>query len=555
MTAVARPFGGGWVWQVLVGGLAVVSTVRLATLGFSAWAESVRRDYGLSTRSWGGWAADVAKGFGLQVAGTLLAVLLLVALARVLPRWWWVPGAVAAAALVVALSFVYPLVIEPVFNRFSPLEEGELRTSLLRMAEDDGVPVEDVLVADASRRTSTLNAYVSGFGATRRIVVYDTLLDQAPAEQVRTVVAHELGHAAEHDVRNGTLLGALLAAAGVCALGGLLGWTWLHARAGADGAHDPRVLVAVLAIVGLLGFLTAPLQALVSRRIETRADVHSWTSPATPRPSPRCSGRWRWPRMPTSIPRCSVRLVREPSHRPRAHCAGSQLGRHERCAGTAGSGSCGRVWPMSRTLVVTNDFPTRQGGIESFVYALADRLPVDEVVVYTAAMPGDREFDALLPFSVVRDPTSMLLPTPAVARRTADVLRAENCDSVLFGAAAPLGLLADRLRQAGARRVVGLTHGHETWWAKVPVARHALGRIGTGCDVLTYVSEFCRRRIATALSDDVAARMVRLAPGVDTQVFRPGSAARPSGNGWASRPIARSWCRCRDSSTARGRTR
>lgn len=177
---------------------------------------------------------------------------------------------------------------------------------------------------------------------------------------------------------------------------------------------------------------------------------------------------------------------------------------------------------MSRTLVVTNDFPTRQGGIESFVYALADRLPADEVVVYTAAMPGDREFDALLPFSVVRDPTSMLLPTPAVARRTADVLRAENCDSVLFGAAAPLGLLADRLRQAGARRVVGLTHGHETWWAKVPVARHALGRIGTGCDVLTYVSEFCRRRIATALSDDVAARMVRLAPGVDTQVFRPG---------------------------------
>ena len=177
---------------------------------------------------------------------------------------------------------------------------------------------------------------------------------------------------------------------------------------------------------------------------------------------------------------------------------------------------------MSRTLVVTNDFPTRQGGIESFVYALADRLPADEVVVYTAAMPGDRTFDALLPFTVVRDPTSMLLPTPAVARRTADVLRAEDCDAVLFGAAAPLGLLADRLRQAGARRVVGLTHGHETWWARVPGARHALRRIGTGCDVLTYVSEFCRRRIATALSDDVAARMVRLAPGVDTQVFRPG---------------------------------
>jgi phosphatidylinositol alpha-1,6-mannosyltransferase len=177
---------------------------------------------------------------------------------------------------------------------------------------------------------------------------------------------------------------------------------------------------------------------------------------------------------------------------------------------------------MSRTLVVTNDFPTRQGGIESFVYALAERLAADEVVVYTASMPGDREFDELLPFPVVRDRASMLLPTPLASRRIADVLRAEGCDSVLFGAAAPLGLLADGLRAAGAHRVVGLTHGHETWWARVPAARQALRRIGDGCDVLTYVSEFCRRRIASALSDDVAEGMRRLAPGVDTDVFRPG---------------------------------
>ncbi|HEX2362497.1 MAG TPA: glycosyltransferase family 4 protein [Jiangellaceae bacterium] len=177
---------------------------------------------------------------------------------------------------------------------------------------------------------------------------------------------------------------------------------------------------------------------------------------------------------------------------------------------------------MSRTLVVTNDFPTRQGGIESFVYALADRLPTDEVVVYTASMPGDREFDELLPFPVVRDKSSMLLPTPLASRRIADVLRAEGCDSVLFGAAAPLGLLAEGLRAAGAQRVVGLTHGHETWWARVAPARQALRRIGDGCDVLTYVSEFCRRRIASALAEDVADRMERLAPGVDTEVFRPG---------------------------------
>lgn len=177
---------------------------------------------------------------------------------------------------------------------------------------------------------------------------------------------------------------------------------------------------------------------------------------------------------------------------------------------------------MPRTLIVTNDFPTRQGGIESFVYSLANRFPPDEVVVYTAAMAGDAQLDARLPYQVVRDPASMLLPTRAVRRRVTRLFRAAGCDSVLFGAAAPLGLLADSLREAGARRIVGLTHGHETWWAKVPGARQSLHRIGEECDVLTYVSEFCRMRIMSALSPAAAARMVRLAPGVDSSIFRPG---------------------------------
>lgn len=176
---------------------------------------------------------------------------------------------------------------------------------------------------------------------------------------------------------------------------------------------------------------------------------------------------------------------------------------------------------MGRTLIVTNDFPTRQGGIESFVYALANRLPTDEVVVYTASMSGAAELDARVPYPVVRDRGSTLLPTPAVRRRVVDVFRNMGCDSVLFGAAAPLGLLAGAVRAAGAGRVIGLTHGHETWWAKVPVARRALHRIGEDCDVLTYVSEFCRRRIMPALSRAAGSSMVRLAPGVDTSVFRP----------------------------------
>jgi phosphatidylinositol alpha-1,6-mannosyltransferase len=177
---------------------------------------------------------------------------------------------------------------------------------------------------------------------------------------------------------------------------------------------------------------------------------------------------------------------------------------------------------VGRTLVVTNDFPTRRGGIESFVFALCNRLPAEDVVVYTASMPGAAELDARLPYPVVRDPATTLLPTPGLRRRVGQLFRDSGCDSVLFGAAAPLGLLAGTLRVQGARQIVGLTHGHETWWARIPAAKAALRRIGETCDVLTYVSEFCRRRIMAGLSPAARARMVRLAPGVDSSTFRPG---------------------------------
>lgn len=172
-----------------------------------------------------------------------------------------------------------------------------------------------------------------------------------------------------------------------------------------------------------------------------------------------------------------------------------------------------------RTLVVTNDFPPRRGGIESFVLSLCRDLPADQVVVYTATMPGSDAVDADLDFPVVRDPRSMLLPTRRLAHAVEQTFRAYDCDEVVFGAAAPLGLLAPRLRRAGARRIVGLTHGHEVWWAAVPGARRVLRRIGDGADTLTYVSEYCRQRIAAALSPTAAARMRRLSPSVDERRF------------------------------------
>jgi phosphatidylinositol alpha-1,6-mannosyltransferase len=177
---------------------------------------------------------------------------------------------------------------------------------------------------------------------------------------------------------------------------------------------------------------------------------------------------------------------------------------------------------VTRTLFVSNDFPPRRGGIETFVRQLAESYPADEVVVHTSRTPGDAEFYSGLRYPVVRDPAGTLLPTPWVRRRVVDTLRRFDCDRVVFGASAPLGLLAPALRRAGADHITALTHGHEVWWAVLPVTRSLLRRIGDSVDLLTYVSEYCRDRIAPALSEQAAARMRRLSPWVDGDRFRPG---------------------------------
>jgi phosphatidylinositol alpha-1,6-mannosyltransferase len=178
---------------------------------------------------------------------------------------------------------------------------------------------------------------------------------------------------------------------------------------------------------------------------------------------------------------------------------------------------------MRNVLIVTNDFPPRRGGIQSFVHSLATTMPAATVTVYAPAWPGAAEFDARQPFPVIRHPGSLMLPGPAVARRAARIMAEHGCDTVLFGAAAPLGLLAPALRRAGASRIVAITHGHEAGWAALPGARWLLRRIGDQVDVVTYLGEYFRTRLERALSPAAAARMVRLAPGVDTSAFRPGA--------------------------------
>jgi phosphatidylinositol alpha-1,6-mannosyltransferase len=194
---------------------------------------------------------------------------------------------------------------------------------------------------------------------------------------------------------------------------------------------------------------------------------------------------------------------------------------------------------MPNVLIVTNDFPPRSGGIQSFVHALAASMPPAAVTVYAPAWTGAAEFDARQPFQVIRHPGSLMLPLPSVSRRAIKILRENDCDTVLFGAAAPLGLLAPALRRAGATRIVAITHGHEAGWAALPGARWLLHKIGDQVDVVTYLGEYFRVRLARALSSDAAARMMRLAPGVDTTAFRPGAggAAVRTRLGLGGRPV------------------
>jgi STE24 endopeptidase len=275
VSLAGRPFGDHWIARAVLGGLLVVLIVEVVTLPFAAWRHTVVVRYGISTQTWGAWAVDLAKSYAVGAVIGGLALLGFFTVTRLAPRWWWAFGAAGAAVLVVLLSFVLPVVVEPIFNKFTPMAQGPLRTELLSLAARDGVPVKDVLVADASRRTRAVNAYVSGFGPTRRIVVYDTMLTEATPAEVVSVTAHELGHAERGDVLIGTVIGALGAAAAVIALYLLGSLGWLLRLAGTESMGEPRAIALLLALVTLAGLAGGPVQALVSRRIEARADAHA----------------------------------------------------------------------------------------------------------------------------------------------------------------------------------------------------------------------------------------------------------------------------------------
>lgn len=257
----------------LIGGAAAGAGVSLALvatgLPFDAVAHSRAVDVGLSTQSWGPWLGDVAKGVAI---GTLMAAAggaLAVAGIRRFRSSWWLPGAGAIALVSVAFVFLAPVVLDPIFNRFTPLPEGPLRAEVLALAERAGVDVGEVYSSDASRRTTAANAYVGGLGGSKRVVIYDNLLEGFPPGQVRSVVAHELGHQHFGDLPRGLLWLALVTPAAAFLVQRL---TELIEARGERVSATPAMIPALALSVGLASFVVGSAGNVLSRQVEARAD-------------------------------------------------------------------------------------------------------------------------------------------------------------------------------------------------------------------------------------------------------------------------------------------
>jgi STE24 endopeptidase len=233
------------------------------------------RRWRFSTQTARGWAVDRLKALGIAVVLTAVPLFALIASVHVLPRWWPVVAAAGAALLVLVIGFIAPVVLEPVFNRFEPLPDEELADELRGLAERAGVPVRDVLVADASRRTRKHNAYVSGLGKTRRVVLWDTLLARGEPGEIKVVVAHELGHRRYRHVARWTAISMASVAGFVLLLWLLFQWDALLEALGASGPGDPRVVPFVLFLGAVLELAFQPLALAVSRRWERDCDRFS----------------------------------------------------------------------------------------------------------------------------------------------------------------------------------------------------------------------------------------------------------------------------------------
>jgi len=256
----AAPAAGG---AATAAGLSLA--LSLPTLPLRVVSRRRAMAVGLDTQSWGAWAADVAKASAIQTAFVAGGGATVVAVTRRFPRVWWAPLAAGSVAFGAGLAALAPVVLDPIFNDFDPLPEGQTRSDVLGLARDAGVSVGQVYSVDASRRTTAANAYVTGLGPTKRVVLFDTLLDRYNRDEIRLVVAHELGHVRHRDVPRSVLYAAFVAPAVALAVQRL---SWALSPERGTPATLPAVSLAAMLVTAPIGLVGNRL----SRAVERRAD-------------------------------------------------------------------------------------------------------------------------------------------------------------------------------------------------------------------------------------------------------------------------------------------
>lgn len=283
---------GGWAVHAMVAGVVIALMLGLVLLPLAyVRTYAATHAWGLSEQSFNGWATDQLKSLGVGAVIAAMSAVAFFAVVRVAPRSWWLWGWAAFTVLTALLVFLYPVAIAPLFNRFTSLEQGPLRQEILQLGERAGVPLDDVLVADASRRTTTENAYVAGLGSTKQMVLFDNLLNNGRSDETIFVVAHELGHKAEDHVAKGIALTSVGLLAGFGVLYLLVTRTGLLSWAGASGVTDLRAIPVLLLYLTLASLVVSPLQNAVSRSFERRADEIAIGLTGDPEPGVRAFRR------------------------------------------------------------------------------------------------------------------------------------------------------------------------------------------------------------------------------------------------------------------------
>jgi STE24 endopeptidase len=266
-----RPILGG-----ALAGAGISLLLVLVEFPLAAWRHERAVDVGLNTQTWLDWVGDVAKSAGIDAAFAAAGGAVALLLVRRFRRNWWAPAAAVIVAFGVVTIWLFPVVIDPIFNDFEELPPGPTRTDVLELADRAGVDVGEVYLVDASRRTTAANAYVGGLGHSKRVVLYDNLIADFPRDEVRMVVAHELGHQKHNDLIRGLAWLTLVAPAGT-----FLVQRMAEAFARREGLGDPRVkpgpivLPAIALAVGLVAFATGAASNVLSRQVEGRADAYS----------------------------------------------------------------------------------------------------------------------------------------------------------------------------------------------------------------------------------------------------------------------------------------